>query len=55
MRFSEPAEQRRIAELPCPYGDGHTAARVLEVLADPAVRPLLRLDEPDFIGKQVPR
>ncbi len=54
-RFSEPEEQRRVAALPCPYGDGHTAARVLEVLSDAAVRPLLRLDEPDFIGKQVPR
>ena len=55
LRFSDPAEQARIAELPCPYGDGRTAERVLEALADPAVRPLLRLDEPDFIGKQVPR
>jgi UDP-N-acetylglucosamine 2-epimerase (non-hydrolysing) len=55
LRFSDPAEQRRVAQLPCPYGDGRTAERVLEVLADPTVRPLLRLDEPDFIGKQVPR
>jgi len=55
LRFSDPAEQRRVARIACPYGDGRTAERVLEALADPAVRPLLRLDEPDFIGKQVPR
>lgn len=55
LRFSDPAEQSRIAQVPCPYGDGRTAERVLEVLADPAIRPLLRLDEPDFIGKQVPQ
>jgi UDP-N-acetylglucosamine 2-epimerase (non-hydrolysing) len=55
LRFSDPAEQRRVAGIPCPYGDGRTAERVLEVLSDPAIRPLLRLDEPDFIGKQVPR
>lgn len=55
LRFSDPAEQRRVAEIPCPYGDGHTAERVLEALSDPSIRPLLRLDEPDFIGKQVPR
>ena len=55
LRFSDPAEQHRVARIPCPYGDGRTAERVLEVLADPTVRPLLRLDEPDFIGKQVPR
>jgi UDP-N-acetylglucosamine 2-epimerase (non-hydrolysing) len=55
LRFSDPVEQHRVAQIPCPYGDGRTAERVLEVLSDPTVRSLLRLDEPDFIGKQVPR
>lgn len=54
-RFSSPEEQLRVSRLECPYGDGRTAERVLEVLSDPEIRPLLRLDEPDFIGKQVPR
>jgi UDP-N-acetylglucosamine 2-epimerase (non-hydrolysing) len=35
------AELARIDALPCPYGDGRTADRVVEVLADPDVRALL--------------
>jgi UDP-N-acetylglucosamine 2-epimerase (non-hydrolysing) len=50
----QPAEQRRVAALPCPYGDGTTGQRVARLLADPAIHPLLRLEEPDFVGKAPP-
>lgn len=33
--------QARVAALPCPYGDGRTAERVVAALADPALRGLL--------------
>lgn len=45
-----PQTQRRVAETPCPYGDGHTAQQVVRVLHDPQTAALLRLDEPDFVG-----
>jgi UDP-N-acetylglucosamine 2-epimerase (non-hydrolysing) len=48
------AEQQRVAALPCPYGDGHTGERVAELLADPGTAPLLRIEEPDFVGKAAP-
>jgi UDP-N-acetylglucosamine 2-epimerase (non-hydrolysing) len=44
--FSTPDEQRRVAAEPCPYGDGHTAERVRQLLSDPGVVELLRLREP---------
>src|SRR5207248_2481846 len=53
-RFCDPDEQRRVAAVPCPYGDGHTAERVAAVLIDPATAPLLELSEPDFVGRDVP-
>ena len=40
-RLADAAELARIAALPCPYGDGRTAERVVEVLDDPEVRALL--------------
>lgn len=49
-----PAELRRVAALPCPYGDGLTGERVADLLADPATTALLSLDEPDWVGKGVP-
>ena len=52
--FCTPAEQRRVSGIPCPYGDGRTAVRVAEILADPATASILRLEEPDFVGKDVP-
>ena len=53
-RLSSPREAERVAAVPCPYGDGHTAERVADLLTDPAVTTLLRLEEPDFVGKGVP-
>jgi UDP-N-acetylglucosamine 2-epimerase (non-hydrolysing) len=53
-RLSTDDEQRRIATVPCPYGDGHTAERVADLLRDSSVIALLRLAEPDFVGTAVP-
>jgi UDP-N-acetylglucosamine 2-epimerase (non-hydrolysing) len=46
-RLDDPAELARIAALGCPYGDGRTAERVVEVLDEPAVRALLTPREPE--------
>jgi UDP-N-acetylglucosamine 2-epimerase (non-hydrolysing) len=40
------AEQERVAVLPCPYGDGHAADRITEVLDNPQLRGLLLPREP---------
>jgi UDP-N-acetylglucosamine 2-epimerase (non-hydrolysing) len=53
-RLVSPEEQHRVAAVPCPYGDGATAPRVVDVLADPATAELLRLREPDFVGQRPP-
>ena len=53
-RFVARDEQERVAATACPYGDGHTADRVVELLSDPAVVDLLRLREPDFTGGALP-
>jgi UDP-N-acetylglucosamine 2-epimerase (non-hydrolysing) len=53
-RLVTPEEQRRVAATPCPYGDGRTAARVVDVLADPTTTGLLKLREPDFVGRRPP-
>ncbi|GAA0448193.1 UDP-N-acetylglucosamine 2-epimerase (non-hydrolyzing) [Actinoplanes capillaceus] len=53
-RLSAPAELSRVAALPCPYGDGHTGARVAALLADPALDRLLTLDEPDHTDGTLP-
>jgi UDP-N-acetylglucosamine 2-epimerase (non-hydrolysing) len=53
-RFCTPDEQARVAGVACPYGDGRTATRVADLLADPATASLLELAEPDFVGKAVP-
>jgi HAD superfamily hydrolase (TIGR01509 family) len=44
--LTTPEEQHRIANLPCPYGDGHTAQRVVDVLADDAIVALIEPREP---------
>ena len=53
-RLASPDEQARVATVPCPYGDGHTAERVAAILADPATAALLRIEEPDFVAKPPP-
>jgi UDP-N-acetylglucosamine 2-epimerase (non-hydrolysing) len=42
------AELDRVAALPCPYGDGETAARVVEVLAEADVRRILVPRDPEL-------
>lgn len=53
LGFIEPAETARVAALPCPYGDGHTASRVVECLADPKLLALLSPREP-VVGDRMP-
>jgi UDP-N-acetylglucosamine 2-epimerase (non-hydrolysing) len=54
LELVTPDAQARIAALPCPYGDGHTATRVADLLTDPASRSLLQLQEPDYVDKAPP-
>jgi UDP-N-acetylglucosamine 2-epimerase (non-hydrolysing) len=46
--------QQRIAAAPCPYGDGHTAERVVDILHAGHTGQLLRLAEPDFVDREPP-
>lgn len=48
--FAAADEQRRIAELPCPYGDGTTSAQVAALLGDPATWSMLEIREPTEPG-----
>jgi UDP-N-acetylglucosamine 2-epimerase (non-hydrolysing) len=54
LELIAPDAQARVAAVPCPYGDGHTAGRVAALLKDPASRSLLRLEEPDYVDKAPP-
>jgi UDP-N-acetylglucosamine 2-epimerase (non-hydrolysing) len=45
----------RIAGLACPYGDGHTAARVVALLRDDDIRATWKLREPDYVGRAIPQ
>ncbi|GLW27668.1 non-hydrolyzing UDP-N-acetylglucosamine 2-epimerase [Actinoplanes regularis] len=53
-RLSAPAELARIAQLPCPYGDGHTGTRIARLLAEQSMDALLALDEPDYTDGRLP-
>ncbi len=48
------AALRRVAAIPCPYGDGTTGATVASVLSDPSLDHLLALEEPSFIEGSLP-
>lgn len=48
LRLTGPAEQTRIAALPCPYGDGTTGEQIAQILSTSATSALLELVEPDF-------
>ena len=50
MKKLSEAEQERVRQVPCPYGDGHTAERVADTLEDVGTRRLLRLEEPRLEG-----
>ena len=53
-RLGQPEAQHRAASAPCPYGDGDTGPQIAAILTDPDTAPLLRLDEPDFVGAPPP-
>ncbi len=55
QRFATFTEQARVAAAVCPYGDGATAGRVVALLRDPVVRPLLHIAEPDFVDREPPQ
>jgi UDP-N-acetylglucosamine 2-epimerase (non-hydrolysing) len=44
--FWAPEEQRRVAMVPCPYGDGRAGARIASVLQHAATQRLLEVVEP---------
>jgi UDP-N-acetylglucosamine 2-epimerase (non-hydrolysing) len=54
ITLSGPDAQDRALHTPCPYGDGHTAARVAELLLDPRTSDLFDLDEPDMVDQRLP-
>jgi UDP-N-acetylglucosamine 2-epimerase (non-hydrolysing) len=53
-RFTEPAALARVAALPCPYGDGHTVERVVDVFAEPGIVDLVTPREPDYTAADAP-
>ncbi len=52
--FLDPDEQRRVAAIACPYGDGTTGRQVADLLDDPEVHALLHLEEPDYTDGTLP-
>jgi UDP-N-acetylglucosamine 2-epimerase (non-hydrolysing) len=46
--LAAPFEQERAASLPCPYGDGHVAPRVVDALTDALDRGQLSIVEPQL-------
>lgn len=49
-----PEALARLESLACPYGDGYTAGRVAQLVADPDLQRLIRPAEPDFVGRPRP-
>ena len=54
-RLTEPEELARVAALPCPYGDGHTAGHVVAALADEGLRALLTPRDPELAAGGIHR
>jgi UDP-N-acetylglucosamine 2-epimerase (non-hydrolysing) len=54
-RFDDPAELARVDAIPCPYGDGRTAQRVVECFADAHLMSLLTPSEPGVAAGLPPR
>ena len=46
--FDDDLELERVAALPCPYGDGHAAERIVGALAEHSLRDLMTPREPDL-------
>jgi UDP-N-acetylglucosamine 2-epimerase (non-hydrolysing) len=53
-RLTSDEEQRRVFDIPCPYGDGHAGDRIAAVLAGQDAKSLLRIAEPNLIGTRGP-
>lgn len=49
-KLCSPEAQQLAATTPCPYGDGHTATQVAELLNDQSTWDLLALEEPDLVN-----
>jgi UDP-N-acetylglucosamine 2-epimerase (non-hydrolysing) len=47
-QLSTDAARARVDALPCPYGDGHSATRIADVLLEPETATFLTLREPDL-------
>jgi UDP-N-acetylglucosamine 2-epimerase (non-hydrolysing) len=54
LELTTPQAQLRAATAACPYGDGRTGERVVEVLHAPGTAALLELAEPDFVDRTPP-
>lgn len=52
--MTQPGRLEALADTPCPFGDGHTAARVAELLGQVSTWDKLVLTEPSWIGRGVP-
>lgn len=52
--FLDPVAQRRVAAVPCPYGDGLVGPRVASVLAHATTRARLVVAEPDLTNTLPP-
>ena len=52
-RLTDAGELARVAALPCPYGDGHTADHVVTALADEGLRALLTPRDPELASGQL--
>ena len=52
-RLTLDEEQQRIAQIPCPYGDGNTSQRIVEILSEPQTREMLTLNAHDFVDKAI--
>ncbi|HEV7207278.1 MAG TPA: UDP-N-acetylglucosamine 2-epimerase (non-hydrolyzing) [Mycobacteriales bacterium] len=54
QHLTSPAEQVRVAALPCPYGNGRSAEQICRALTDPSLRQLLTPQEPALIAAPPP-
>jgi UDP-N-acetylglucosamine 2-epimerase (non-hydrolysing) len=52
-RFASDEEQQRVASVPCPYGDGHTAQKIVDILSRPSTRELLSLSAESFVDRPI--
>ena len=51
--FASDDEQSRVAATRCPYGDGHTSQRIVELLSSPDTYELLELSAESFVDRPI--